>query len=154
MEIVAQRPTLLHQALTTQAAPVKSDTEQVKTELAGAQAVTASSESSENSTASEKSYLSDSRLGIIPSKPKDEESRVERGYNYDEESEELIYAMTQQPEGEVIYELPSKTARRIQAFLDEVLQAQEKRNLGGEAKAVEPTAYEAKQATAQQEHAA
>ncbi|WP_208978197.1 hypothetical protein [Pseudovibrio denitrificans] len=109
MEIVAQRPTLLHQALTTQAAPVKSDTEQVKTELAGAQAVTASSESSENSTASEKSYLSDSRLGIIPSKPKGEESRVERGYNYDEESEELIYAMTQQPEGEVIYELPSKT---------------------------------------------
>ncbi|WP_041768703.1 hypothetical protein [Pseudovibrio sp. FO-BEG1] len=154
MEIVAQRPTLLHQALTTQAAPVKSDTEQVKTELAGAQAVTASSESSENSTASEKSYLSDSRLGIIPSKPKGEESRVERGYNYDEESEELIYAMTQQPEGEVIYELPSKTARRIQAFLDEVLQAQEKRNLGGEAKAIEPTVYEAKQATAQQEHAA
>ncbi|MES0870452.1 hypothetical protein [Pseudovibrio sp. SCP19] len=154
MEIVAQRPTLLHQALTTQAAPVKSDTEQVKTELAGAQAVTASSESSENSTASEKSYLSDSRLGIIPSKPKGEESRVERGYNYDEESEELIYAMTQQPEGEVIYELPSKTARRIQAFLDEVLQAQEKRNLGGEAKAIEPTAYEVKQAAAQQEHAA
>jgi uncharacterized FlaG/YvyC family protein len=145
MEIVTQRPTLLHQALTTQAAPVKSETEQVKTELSGAQAVTASSASEDNSTASEKSYLSDSRLGVIPSKPKDDQSRIERGYNYDEESDELIYSMTQEPEGDVIYELPSKTARRIRAFLDEVLQAQEKRSLGGEAKDIDPAIYEAKQ---------
>ncbi|KZL14887.1 hypothetical protein ACQU0X_07855 [Pseudovibrio ascidiaceicola] len=145
MEIVTQRPTLLHQALTTQAAPVKSETEQVKTELSGAQAVTASSESEDNSTASEKSYLSDSRLGVIPSKPKEDQSRIERGYNYDEESDELIYSMTQEPEGDVIYELPSKTARRIRAFLDEVLQAQEKRSLGGEAKDIDPAIYEAKQ---------
>lgn len=144
MEIVAQRPTLLHQSLMTQAAPVKSESAQVKTELSGAQAVTASSESSGNPTASEKSYVSDSRLGLIPGKPKEEESRVERGYNYDEESEELVYSMTQQPEGDVIYELPSKTARRIRAFVDEVLQMQEKRSLGGEAKDIEPAIYEAK----------
>ncbi|WP_189436743.1 hypothetical protein [Pseudovibrio japonicus] len=157
MEIVTQRPTLLHQSLTTQAAPVKSESVQVKTELSGAQAVTASSEAGNNPTASEKSYVSDSRLGIIPSKPKEEESRVERGYNYDEESEELIYALTQQPEGEVIYELPSKTARRIRAFVDEVIQMQEKRSLGGEAKDIEPVIYEAKQtepAQAKQESAA
>lgn len=146
MEIVTQRPTLLHQSLTTQAAPVKSESEQVKTELSGAQAVTASSESGNNPTASEKSYVSDSRLGLIPSKPKEDESRVERGYNYDEDSEELIYAMTQQPQGDVIYELPSKTARRIRAFVDEVLQMQEKRNLGGEAKEIDPATYEAKEA--------
>ncbi len=145
MEIVTQRPALLHQALTTQATPVKSETEQVRTELSGAQAVTASSESSGNPNASGKSYLSDSRLGVIPAKPEDDQSRIKRGYMRDEESNGLIYSITQEPEGDVIYELPSQTARRIRAFLDEVLQAQEKRNLGGETKEIDPAVYEAKQ---------
>ncbi len=157
MEIVAQRPTLLHQSLTTQAAPVKSESEQIKTELSAARAVTASSESSENPTASDKSFQSDSRLGVQPSKSGDEESRVVRGYDYDEETKEFIYSLKQEPEGEVIYELPSQTARRIRAFVDEVIQMQEKRSLGGEAKNTDEAAYQAKQAQpepAQQEHAA
>lgn len=157
MEIVAQRPTLLHQALTTQPAPVKAEAEQVQTELSGAQAVTATSESGENQNASERTHASDSRIGALPEKSSAEDTEVVRGYNYDDESEELIFSLTQQPEGDVIYELPSKTARQISAFIDQILQLQEKRSLGGEEKAADANAYLGNQVgsdQAQQEHAA
>ncbi|SDR37006.1 hypothetical protein [Pseudovibrio sp. Tun.PSC04-5.I4] len=159
MEITAQRPTLLHQSLTSQVAPAKAETEQVQTELSGARAVTASAETTDNQTATNKPFKSDSRTGD-PQKTEQatlDQARLVRQYNYDEDSKELIYSLTQEPEGDVIYELPSKTARRIRAFVDEVIQLQEKRNLGGEAKEVDPAAYETKQTQptqAEQERAA
>lgn len=150
MELVAQRPTLLHSALTSQPAPVKSETEQVATELDSAKAVTASSESTDNGSASEKSFKSDSRLATIERAVKTEEKRIVRGYEYNEEEKQLIYALKEEPAGDIIFEIPSETARRIRAFADEVIQLQENRSLGGEEKAKLAEQYEAQQSKAQQ----
>ncbi|KZL21358.1 hypothetical protein PsAD2_00649 [Pseudovibrio axinellae] len=148
MEIVAQRPTLLHQALSTQVAPVKSETEQVKTELSGARAVTASAETIENQTTTDKPFKSDSRRVDVQTIPQSnsEDTRVVRAYNFDEESQELVYSLTQEPDGDVIYELPSQITRRIQAFVDEIIQMQETRSLGGEVKDTAKAAPEAESA--------
>ena len=150
MELVVQRPTLLHNALNTQAAPVKSETEQVATELDSAKAVNASSESSDNRSASEKSYKSDSRLTSLASEVKAESKRIVRGYEYNEDEQQLIYALKEEPGGDVIFEIPSETARRIRAFADEVIQLQESRTLGGEEKAKLANQYDAQQKQSQQ----
>lgn len=156
MEITTQRPTLLHQSLTSQVAPAKAETEQIQTELSGARAVTASAETTDNQTATNKPFKSDSRRGDqqVAEQARSDQARIVRQYNYDEESKELVYSLTQEPEGDVIYELPSKTARRIRAFVDEVIQIQEKRQLGGETKEVDPAVYEAKPTQSQRERAA
>ncbi|WP_162265098.1 hypothetical protein [Polycladidibacter stylochi] len=123
MEITGPRPTLTQNPLMADPTSAKQEQQQVKTELAAGQAVTALKENTATRASSEKSHPSDTRANNH--NIKEEEVKLVREYRYDNEYRDMVYKLKSDPSGEVIFEIPSETSRRIRGYLDKLINLQE-----------------------------
>ncbi|MDD7910430.1 hypothetical protein PUV47_10915 [Pseudovibrio exalbescens] len=121
IEAINQRPTAFQYALAAPSTAPRADQDAVGTELDAGLTVTATEAGGESDTATDKSYASDSRSGAT----EQVEKRLVRERGYDEEIREFTYTLKQEPSGEVIFEIPTETARRISTFIDQLITLQE-----------------------------
>ncbi|WP_310619212.1 hypothetical protein [Flexibacterium corallicola] len=129
MDVGTQR--ISHQQLNITPQPVNAKEEKtsVKTELTEGLAVNLAQESDSSETSSDKGHQSDSRIGFpatdLPKLTELTEERVIKEHVHDEELGSSVYRLRKEPEGAVIFEVPSEAVRKMRLFVDQLLSVQE-----------------------------
>ncbi|MTI19264.1 hypothetical protein E1162_18640 [Rhodobacteraceae bacterium RKSG542] len=126
MDLGSHRASLFQHALSPAASITKVDDDAVETELEKGLTVSSATDTDKANTASDKAFASDTRTGIPPQgSAESEEVRIIKERVRDDESGDMVYRLRTEPEGEVIFEVPTETVRKIRVFIDQLLNIQE-----------------------------